>query len=109
MFKLAIALGVAFALMPENVRFSAENENTTETKIEVSTYDTLNAAHSLYEDIAGFCERNQETCLTGQALAQKITGQARAAINQFAASSSANNNHQIKDDVVTGSINVPAS
>ena len=80
MFRLLMALGVAVVLLPaETITGNKEVETT-----KVSTYDAFSAAQSLYSDVSSFCDRNEETCVTGKALAVSAVQKLRGSIQKFA-------------------------
>ena len=82
MFRLIIALGVAGVLLPaETVTGSVSD--TAEVRPQVSTYEAFSAAHSLYADITSFCERNEETCLTGKAIASSAAHKITSGLKQI--------------------------
>ncbi len=79
MFRLLIALGVAVVLLPaETITGNKEIEAT-----KVTTYDAFSAAQSLYSDVSSFCDRNQETCVTGKAIAVSAVHKIRGGIQNF--------------------------
>lgn len=43
----------------------------------VSTFEAIGAAHSTWEDVRGFCERNPGTCTTGRVFADGFAAKAR--------------------------------
>lgn len=100
MFRLIIALGVAVVLLPAETITETKTTNT----VKVTTYDTFSAAQSLYSDISTFCERNEETCITGKAIAVSAVNKIRSGINNFAQEKSAINSSQEIDWVKTSSI-----
>lgn len=79
MFRLIMALGVAAVLLPAETITDKKQAET----VKVSTYDTFNAAHSLYSDVLSFCDRNEETCITGKAIATNMVHTIRGSLNQF--------------------------
>ena len=98
MFRLAIALFIAVMLLP------TDEVGDRTASIEVSTLEGLNAIKSVYDDLSGFCERNYETCVTGNAL----IGQAETKVRQslgVLSSSIAENKPAKSDALLTGSIN----
>ena len=105
MFKLIVALGVAVMLLPEGIAANDEVQTTTGTEAEVvSTYDTLSAANSLYQDLVSFCDRNEEACLTGKALASNAVIYAQNALAALGEKQQLNSTPKTIDQVLTGSI-----
>ena len=105
MLRLIMALGVAAMLMPEDVSLNmARGMPEVAQEMQVSTHDTFSAAYSVYEDLAGFCQRNEETCITGKALAARMANQALATLNAISAESSNTPPFQGTDPVVTSGI-----
>lgn len=79
MFRLFMALGVAVVLLPaEAITGTTEVETT-----QVTTYDTFSAAQSLYSDVSSFCDRNEETCITGKAIAVSAVQKIRGGVQKF--------------------------
>lgn len=104
MFRLIIALGVAAVLLPAETLTEAEKIETAEVSPQVSTYDAFNAAHSLYADVTSFCERNEETCITGKALATKAVKTISSSLKQLADGSAHDPAKQELDLTQTGTI-----
>ena len=87
MLRLIIALGVAFMLLPENHK-PLETDSTAApgpqtSAVQVDTFETLSAVNAVYEDMKQFCDRNQEACVTGQAILSQLGTQARKGIKDF--------------------------
>ena len=78
MFRLIMALGIAAVLLPVEVI----QDDRQEPSIKVSNLDTLSAAQSLYQDVMTFCDRNEQACITGKALAMKTLHSVRSGINR---------------------------
>lgn len=103
MFRLIIALGVAGVLLPaETITGSASN--TVDVTPQVSTYEAFSAAHSLYADITSFCERNEETCQTGKAIASSAAQKVQSGLQQLTSQSSPNESASNIDVTHTGAI-----
>jgi len=67
MFRLALALTLAVMLIPAD-KIPDRSNAVQSNAVQVGTFDTLSAAKSVYDDVRGFCQRNQEACATGDAL-----------------------------------------
>ena len=103
MFRLIIALGVAGLLLPaETVTGSVSG--TSESRPQVSTYEAFSAAHSLYADITSFCERNEETCLTGKAIALSAAHKITSGLKQITSQHKPEDNTSIIDVTHTGAV-----
>ncbi len=73
MFRLVIAICIAVLLMPvdpDGVQLQNSASDAAPSQ-EVSSYDVLSAAQSIYTDVSTFCNRNEETCETAKAFAKK--------------------------------------
>ena len=53
-------------------------QDETSPQAPISTFQALGAAQSVVSDIAGFCDRNESTCATGNAAIQHISQKAKA-------------------------------
>jgi len=104
MFRLIIALGVATVLLPAETLTEAGKTETAEVSSQVSTYDAFNAAHSLYADVTSFCERNEETCITGKAIASKAVKTISGSLKQLADGSVDNQAQSQVDLTQTGAV-----
>lgn len=104
MFRLAMALFAAYLLLPENLRTETGAPATVSENhvAEVAAIDALGAAHSVYADISGFCERNLEACETGKAVASIVVQKVRAGVSEFA--STPKPEAAPMDQTLTGSI-----
>ena len=104
MFRLAMALFAAYLLLPENLRTEtgAPAAMSESHVAEVAAIDALGAAHSVYSDISGFCERNLEACETGKAVASIVVQKVRAGVSEFA--SGPKGEVAPMDQTLTGSI-----
>lgn len=100
MFRLLIALGVAAILLPAET-ISKTDVMTTQ---KVSAYEAYNAAHSLFMDVSTFCERNEETCTTGQALASSAINTVQRKLNGFASSQQDETPSKRLDIIETGAV-----
>ena len=79
MIRLLLAIGLASALWPVD----DNNETLGVRGINVSSADILSAAHSVYEDLGDFCNRNTETCLTGKQVFYSVSANVRAQVLDF--------------------------
>lgn len=74
MIRLIMAVAIAGLLLP--IDFPTQHANTdpiiTNSASDVTAVDAMTAIQSVYKDASGFCERNIETCLTGQAFLYKV-------------------------------------
>ena len=105
MFRLIFAIGVAAMLLPDHVHLSAPVETQEyATMAPVTTFDTLSAAQSLYTDLSEFCDRNEEACVTGQAIVAKLAVTAKTALNSLQGEVPDMPVEAVTDEVVTGSI-----
>ena len=105
MFRLIIALGVAFLLLPADlVTEKPESFSAAVASAEFDSMDTLNAILSTYDDVAGFCDRNVETCATGKAMINHAVIVANSSISQFSKTVENEAVSEASDPVTTGSI-----
>ena len=105
MFRLIIALGVAFLLLPADlVTEKPEKFSAAVASAEFDSMDTLNAILSTYEDVASFCDRNVETCATGKAMINHAVIVANSSISQFSKTVENEAVSEASDPVTTGSI-----
>ncbi|MEM9329957.1 MAG: DUF5330 domain-containing protein [Pseudomonadota bacterium] len=81
MIRLIIAIGLASALWP----IDENNEMLSVSGVEISSTDLLSAAHSVYQDVGGFCERNTETCITGQQIFYSVKSTVQSRLQSEAA------------------------
>ena len=79
-----IALGIAAALWPAE---TLNNSVATQQQSEVTTFDALNAAQSLYSDVISFCDRNEETCNTTKAITSNAVNSIKGGLNDLATKS----------------------
>ena len=101
MFRLMVALGVATLLLPTETI----TQNEEKAPVEVSALDTFGAAQSVLNDVMTFCERNEETCITGKALATKAAHGLKSTIGQVVQPQSAQPETAASTDAIsTGSI-----
>ena len=98
MIRLATALFIAFMLLP------SANPGEQRATIEVSTFDGLSAAKSVYDDLSGFCDRNHETCVTGKLLLDQLEAKARESLGVLSAKLE-DEKPVNSDATLTGSIN----
>jgi len=66
MLRLLVAIGMAAMLWPLDENNQALGVSDSMPEIEISSTDVINAAYAIVQDIGSFCERNAETCITGQ-------------------------------------------
>lgn len=105
MIRLMVALGVAAMLMPEDVNLNIDTAKLEQKEtMAVSTVDTLSAANSVYRDVAYFCERNQEACLTGKAIVSNVFAYAQNTIHALSQKQEVEPRETSIDDILTGSI-----
>ena len=105
MFRLIVALGVAAMLIPEDVHFGVPDETPSiANTAQVSTVDTISAAHSLFTDLSQFCMRNEEACLTGQALVINIAHTANSALNAIRHAPAEQTEIADTDQIVTSAV-----
>jgi len=87
MLRLIIALGISFMLFP-----TVEKDNTDAISVidapsvqtpSVSTFDTFSAVNSVIQDISYFCHRNEEACITGNAIITSAHGIAQSTLNEL--------------------------
>ena len=106
MFKLIIALGVAFLLLPADLVTEKPEDFSAAVALaaEFDSMDTLNAILSTYEDVASFCDRNVETCATGKAMINHAVIVANSSISQFSKTVENEAVSEASDPVTTGSI-----
>lgn len=102
MFRLIIALGVATVLLPAETITGKPDTTKKVENVEVSTYDTFSAAHSIYSDVTSFCDRNEETCITARALATSAVSKVRSGLNQLAQDT--HSTHSELDPIKTSSV-----
>ena len=100
MFRLLIALGVAYMLLPKQVQ---QIGDPAAEPLQISAGDTLSAVQSVYNDVAGFCDRNPETCVTGAAIISELESKARAGLASLGEKNSAGT-VETPDEVKTGSV-----
>lgn len=98
MFRLVTALFIAFMLLPST------NTGDQRATVEVSTFDGLSAAKSVYDDLSGFCDRNHETCVTGKLLVEQLETKAREGLGTISARLE-DEKPANSDTTLTGSIN----
>ncbi|MGI9351977.1 MAG: DUF5330 domain-containing protein [Rhizobiaceae bacterium] len=79
MIKLLLAIGLAGVLWPVD----NNNETLGMRGMNISSTDILSAAHSIYEDVGSFCNRNAETCITGQQAFQFVFTNIKTQILEF--------------------------
>ncbi len=103
MFRLIIALGVAGVLLPAETVTGSTSRTVDETP-QVSTYEAFSAAHSLYSDITSFCERNEETCQTGKALASNAAQKIQSGLQQLTSPDNSSESVSNIDVTHTGAI-----
>ena len=105
MFRLIIALGIAFLLLPADlVTEKPEEFSAAVASAEFDSMDTLNAILSTYDDVAGFCDRNVETCETGKAMINHAVVVASSSISRLSAGTGNNAAIETTDPLATGSI-----
>ncbi|PLX39044.1 MAG: hypothetical protein C0606_00410 [Hyphomicrobiales bacterium] len=75
------------------------SDNTAQT--DISTWEAIGAAQSIYSDISGFCERNPATCETGQSAANAFSNKAKASAKALY--------EYLNDDETAAPAPVPAS
>ena len=69
--RIAFWLSIVIALIPVNPADLEDGQRA------VSTGETLRAAQTVVADVAGFCDRNPETCGTGRELFAQLGAKAR--------------------------------
>lgn len=87
MLRLIIAMGISFALFPSLDDEKIHNQTIVEKPAaqapSVSSFDTLSAVNSVIQDLGDFCYRNEEACITGNALIKKAHLVASATVKEF--------------------------
>ena len=78
MIRMVLAALIAFLLIPAELR-----PRLDEPMFTVSRDETLNAANTVLEDVGGFCERNQDACITGKTLIEEATESVRSALYEW--------------------------
>ncbi len=81
MIRLLLVSGMAVALWPLDENNQAIGLSKDVPTIEISSADVLGAAYSVISDIGGFCERNTETCVTGQQAFTSVSTAVKARIS----------------------------
>ena len=119
MFRLVFALVVATLLLPAEYLTSAKTEapvlrvTSAQQEVEneeqgqVSTYDAFSAVQSLFSDITSFCDRNESTCKTGQAIASSAATSIKEGVQKLADKdepSQDKKENPLPDPVSTGTI-----
>ncbi|MEM7214862.1 MAG: DUF5330 domain-containing protein [Pseudomonadota bacterium] len=79
MIRLLLVLGLAGVLWPVD----ENSEMLSVSGIEITSGDVFSAAQSIYSDIGGFCERNVETCITGQQIYATASSNIQARLEGF--------------------------
>ncbi len=77
MIKLVLAIGIATALWPVD----EHNRPLSVGSPDISAVDVMSAGYSILNDVAGFCERNVETCQTASTLAANSIGMVQSKIS----------------------------
>ena len=75
--KTAFCLSLVILLIP------AGNETSTARQGEISKFEMLSAAKAVWSDFSSFCERNQETCETGNQLLAQFGDKARNGVKML--------------------------
>ncbi len=108
MFRLIIALGVATLLLPaEAIQTSNKQQTLSEDTPKVSSYDAYAAVQSLLSDITSFCDRNEETCLTGKSIATNTMNSIQNGIQSISRENTDaefKQDAEPKDSITTGTI-----
>jgi hypothetical protein len=73
LLRCAFWLSLVVLLIPIG---ETSNENTGANR-SVSTFEAIGAAHSTWQDVRGFCDRNPDTCATGRVFADDFAAKAR--------------------------------
>ena len=71
---------------------------------EVSRFEMLSAGKAVWNDCSAFCERNQETCKTGNQLVAQFGDKARNGAKMLYEYLTEDSGQTSADDVVTGSV-----
>lgn len=71
LIRAAFWLSLVIALIPVNPEDLGEGQRA------VSTGETLSAAQAMVADLAGFCDRNPQTCGTGRELFSQFGAKAK--------------------------------
>ncbi len=109
MFRLAMALAVAYMLLPaERDNFSTQTPKVVTagaaTPSEVTAFDGMAAAQEIYSDLSMFCQRNEKTCDTAKKLALQVDVFLSENLDKLGKSSKSGN-PVAPDQVTTSSIN----
>lgn len=102
MFRLALALTLAVMLIPAD-KIPDRTNAVQSNAVQVGTFDTLSAAKSVYDDVRGFCQRNQEACATGDALLGQFKDKAYSGLQMIAVYVQ-DNDAATPDQTITGSL-----
>jgi hypothetical protein len=81
----------------------AVKATSTAGRAEISKIEMLSAAKAVWNDFSTFCERNQETCETGNQLAARFGDKARNGAKMLYEYLDEDSGQSSADDVVKGS------
>lgn len=104
MFLLKTVFWLAFliAIIP------AGKQASTAPQAGVSTIEVLSVARDVWNDVSAFCERNHETCETGNQLAAEVGAKARTGARMLYVYLDGHLQQNATDDFVNGSVNRPS-
>ena len=96
--KTVFWLSLVIFLIPAGKETSAAGQG------EISKFEALSAAQAVWNDFSAFCERNQDTCETGNQLATHFSDKARNGAKMLYEYLGEDSGQTSAHDVVTGSI-----
>ena len=97
LLKVVFWLSVVIVIVPVG------KEASTLEQGGISRTETLSAARNVWNDVSTFCERNQETCKTGNRLVAEFGDKARNGAKMLYLYLDGHFGQNRTDDVVTGS------
>jgi hypothetical protein len=98
LLKTVFWLSLVILLIP------AGKENGTAGQGEISNFEILSAAKAVWNDFSAFCERNQESCETGNQLLAQFGDKARNGAKMLYEYMDEDFLQTSDDDDVTGSV-----
>lgn len=76
LLRVAFWLSLVILLIPADPQIAAERSSGHE----VGTFEAIDAAHSTWEDVKGFCGRNPTACDVGRVAADTFAAKARTGV-----------------------------
>lgn len=80
LLRVAFWLSLVILLIPADPRLAAEQSEGRD----VSTFEAIDAAHSTWEDVKGFCARNPAACDVGRSALDIFAAKARTGVRWVA-------------------------